>query len=91
MIFGKYDKSKKDEEQKDIMNKINGIERFLWLPEKLIDGRWCWLQKVVSYYHGGFYKKTGTKFLWSRSPDSLSYVYENSLVRDDNLKRLTEI
>ena len=90
MIFGKRNKSKFDEEQKIIMEKINGVERFLWLPEKIIDGRWCWFQKVITYYHGGI-SKEGTAFLWNGSRDSLSYIYENSLTRDNNLVRLTDI
>lgn len=80
MIFGKTELEKKKAEQDSIIAKINGVKRFLWLPEMLDNGKWGWLCNVTSYYKAGK-NANGNLFLWSSSPDSFNPIYVNVLCR----------
>jgi hypothetical protein len=86
MIFGKSYKEKKRAEQEDIKAKINGVEEFAWLPVRLANGKWIWLQKYYAYYHGGVYEN-GQYFIWSGSPEEYSPMFSAYLDKSDNHKR----
>lgn len=82
MIFGKTKSDYMANKQCEIKAKIYGIHRFLWLPELLEDGRWVWLQTVISYYKG-WRENNGTYHLVSSAPDSFFPIYKNVLIRND--------
>ena len=47
MIFGKTSSQKFQEEQARKWRSTLGIAKFAWLPKRLVDGRWVWMETVV--------------------------------------------
>lgn len=51
MIFGKTFEAQKQKKREKILFRLkNGCSRFAWLPTRLADGRWMWLEKYLAFY-----------------------------------------
>ena len=90
MIFGKSNEQDNATKQTKIKAMIGGMREYAWLPVKLANGRWVWLEHYYAYYHGGT-NEDGTYFLWSASRDSYSPYSNNHLNPDFKHRSLSPV
>ena len=88
MIFGKTKEQTHAEKQAKINAMIDGVLQYAWLPVRLANGTWAWLEDYYAYYHGGT-NEDGSLFLWSSSPDSYRPYAANHLTKDPAHRNVT--
>lgn len=81
MVFGKSQEVKEQLKQARIAKMINGVVEFAWLPRRLADGRYVWLQRHYAYYVGD--KRKDKYFLYGASRDSYTPYASYSLERKE--------
>ena len=64
---------------------VRGVRTFAWLPTKLGNGQWCWLQPCYRYYHAGTLKN-GDLILWERD---FAFGYKYTAHLDQNDEHIT--